>query len=117
MGTNYGTTLFTLPSKCSLQLNILIEPQASGKSVIAKLLFYFKNFIFEIINAAEYTKSKRDLDRNYAQKFEEYFPSSFWGSKSFRIKDYIDQEFIEIHRKKLTTKKINRTSLNLFGLL
>ena len=28
------------------QINILIGPQASGKSIIAKLIFYFKNFIY-----------------------------------------------------------------------
>ena len=87
------------------QINILIGPQASGKSIIAKLLFYFKNFVFEIIDAAEDTKSKRDLDKNYIEKFEEYFPSSSWGGKNFRIKYYIDQEFIEIHRKRPKTKK------------
>ena len=40
------------------QINILIGPQASGKSIIAKLLYYFKSFIFEIINAAEQSKNK-----------------------------------------------------------
>ena len=93
------------------QINILIGPQASGKSVIAKLIFYFKNFIFEIINAAEDTKSKRDLDKSYVQRFEEYFPPSSWGSKNFRIKYYIDQEFIEIHRKKLKSKKSTELAL------
>ena len=99
------------------QINILIGPQASGKSIITKLLFYFKNFVFEIIDAAEDTKSKRDLDKNYMEKFEEYFSSSSWGGKNFRIKYYVDQEFIEIHRKRPKTKKINRISFDLFRLL
>lgn len=81
------------------QINILIGPQASGKSIIAKLLFYFKEFIFEIISAAEESKSKRDLDREYKQKFEDYFPASSWGENNFRIKYYLDEDFIEIHRR------------------
>lgn len=81
-------------------INILIGPQASGKSIITKLLFYFKNFIFDIISAAEETKYKRDLDNHYKQKFEEYFPVSYWGSKNFKIRYYVDNEFIEIYRKK-----------------
>ena len=87
------------------QVNILIGPQASGKSIIAKLLFYFKNFIFEIISAAEDTKNKRDLDRDYKQKFKEYFPSSSWGNKDFIIKYSTEDEFIEVSRKKSSTKK------------
>ncbi len=87
------------------QINILIGPQASGKSIIAKLLYYFKNFIFEIVNAAEELKTKRDLDKEYKQKFKEYFPPSSWSNKEFKIKYYIDNEFIEVNRKKSTTKK------------
>ena len=82
------------------QINILIGPQASGKSIIAKLLFYFKNFIFEIISAAEDDKTKRDFDKDFKLKFEEYFPSSSWGNKNFKIRYSIDKEYIEISRKK-----------------
>ena len=44
------------------QINILIGSQASGKSIIAKLLFYFKNFIFEIIRTAQQFKDTDDLE-------------------------------------------------------
>ncbi len=87
------------------QINILIGPQASGKSIVAKLLFYFKDFVFEIINAAERSKSKRNLDKEFKIRFEEYFPSSSWGSGNFRIQYSIDQEFIEVYRKKPKSKK------------
>ncbi len=87
------------------QINILIGPQASGKSIIAKLLFYFKNFIFEIISAAEDSQRIIDLDKDCKQKFQEYFPSSFWGNKDFTIKYYLNEEFIEVYRKKTKSKK------------
>ena len=87
------------------QVNILIGPQASGKSVIAKLLFYFKNFIFEIFSAAEDTKKKLDMDKDYKQKFKEYFLPSSWGNKEFTIKYSIEAEYIEVYRKKTSAKK------------
>jgi len=86
------------------QINILIGPQASGKSIIAKLLFYFKSFIFEIISAAEQPKSKKDLDRDYKRKFEQYFPSSSWGKEKFKIRYYIGENFIEVSSKRSTTQ-------------
>ena len=73
------------------QINILISPQASGKSIIAKLIFYFKNFIFEIINAAKESKNKTELDKDYKLKFEEYFPPSSWGDRDFFIRYSIDK--------------------------
>lgn len=94
------------------QINILIGPQASGKSIAAKLLFYFKSFVFEIINAAEKTKYKRDLDKDFKGRFEEYFPSSSWGNKNFKIRYSIDQEFIEVYRKSKPKKNTSEIVLN-----
>lgn len=93
------------------QINILIGPQASGKSIIAKLLYYFKNFVIEILNAALNSKTKRDLDKDFKLKFIEFFPSSSWGKKNFKIRYYINKEYIEISRKIL--KDNNKTSLKL----
>ncbi len=94
------------------QINILIGPQASGKSIVAKLLFYFKSFVSEIINAAESSKNKRDLDKDFKRRFEEYFPSSSWGNKNFKISYYIDQEFIEVYRKSRPKKNSPEIVLN-----
>ncbi|MFM2315141.1 MAG: hypothetical protein RLZZ04_4417 [Cyanobacteriota bacterium] len=94
------------------KINILIGPQASGKSVIAKLLFYFKSFIFEIVDTAEQSKNKRDLDRDYKQKFEEYFPSSCWGSNNFKIRYSIDENYIEIYKKKVANKNTSKIVLS-----
>lgn len=94
------------------QINILIGPQASGKSIVAKLLFYFKSFISEIINSAERTKHKRDLDKDFKSRFEEYFPASSWGTESFKIRYSLDQEFIEIYRKSKGKKLTPEIVLN-----
>ncbi len=82
-------------------INILIGPQASGKSIIAKLLYYFKSFIFEIISAAEQSENKRNLDKQYKHKFEKYFPVSSWGNSNFKIRYSIDDFFIEVSKKSI----------------
>jgi predicted ATP-binding protein involved in virulence len=94
------------------QINILIGPQATGKSIIAKLLFYFKSFVFEIINAAEKEKHIKDLDKDFKKRFEEYFPSSCWGNQNFKIRYSLDQEFIEIYRKSKTTRGSTKITLS-----
>ena len=82
------------------RINILIGPQASGKSVCAKLLYYFKSFVWEILSSAEDEQTKRNLDSNYSKRFEEYFPSESWGNHSFFLRYEIADIFIEISRKK-----------------
>lgn len=87
------------------RINILIGPQASGKSICAKLLFYFKNFVWEILNAVEDGQSKRQLDASYTKRFEEYFPPDSWGNEFFTIRYEIADTFIQI------SKSVNKTQL------
>ncbi|MEG4108228.1 AAA family ATPase [Microcoleus sp. S13_C5] len=88
------------------RINILIGPQASGKSVCAKLLFYFKNFVWEILSVVENEQTKRNLDSNYSKKFEEYFPPDSWGEQDFFIRYEIANVFIEVSRKQDIKGKI-----------
>jgi len=83
------------------QINIFIGKQASGKSVIAKLLYYFKGFVFEIISAAEQSKTKEQLDNGYKKKFLEYFPPSSWDDAYFKVQYFNLNEFVLIERKGL----------------
>lgn len=89
------------------RINILIGPQASGKSVCAKLLFYFKNFVWEILSIVENEQTKRHLDSSYSKKFEEYFPPDSWGDNDFFIKYEILNVFIEISREQDSKGKIS----------
>lgn len=88
------------------RINILIGPQASGKSVCAKLLFYFKNFVWQILATVDNEQTKRNLDANYSKTFEEYFPSDSWGNHNFFIRYEIADAFIEISRKQDSKRKI-----------
>ena len=80
------------------QINIFIGSQASGKSAIAKLLYYFKGFVSEIIGTAKQLSNEASLNKNYLQKFKQYFPPSSWGKHNFRIKYWLNNEYIEVSR-------------------
>ncbi|AFY60807.1 AAA family ATPase [Synechococcus sp. PCC 6312] len=80
------------------KINILIGPETSGKSICAKLLFYFKNFIWEILSAVEKGQEESRLNSDYSQKFVEYFPSDSWGKGDFHIRYEIFDMYIEIKR-------------------
>lgn len=59
-------------------ITVLIGPQASGKSICAKSLYFFKRFINEMRSALDEQKNKKDFDEALKFKFEEYFPSQSW---------------------------------------
>jgi energy-coupling factor transporter ATP-binding protein EcfA2 len=67
-------------------LTILIGPQASGKSVISKLLYFFNEAISDLINSAEEQVSVKDLSAVLGAKFAKWFPPSAWGPKVFQIR-------------------------------
>ena len=96
------------------RINILIGPQASGKSVCAKLLFYFKNFVWEILSVVKNEQTKRNLDSNYSKTFEEYFPPDCWGKKDFFIRYEISNVFIEVRRKQDTKGRISLSYSDFF---
>lgn len=87
------------------KINVLIGPQASGKSVIAKILFYCKGLIEEIFSQGINLKEKRVFDREIKNKFKQYFPFDSWGGKSFSICYYIGEEYIKIKASETNTKK------------
>lgn len=68
------------------KINILIGAQASGKSVIAKLVYFFKNFFSEIfIESVEKLGTKRDIGKQCLEKFEQIFPKYSWEHQDFSI--------------------------------
>ena len=88
------------------QINILIGPQASGKSVIAKLLYYFKYFMSEIYFAAIDEKNQQNFDEKCILKFKEFFPYSSWVNNNFQIKYFLKNEFVAVKRKQEKSSNI-----------
>jgi len=86
-------------------INILIGPQASGKSMTVKLLYFFKTFTSEIIKSIENGESKRTLDSKQREKFSNYFPKESWPQGNFRIRYVSNETWISIERK--SSKSLN----------
>lgn len=85
-------------------INILIGPQASGKSISVKLMYFFKNFTSEIFKVIENNESKRELDSKQKETFTTYFPRESWPKGSFKIEYIINNSWIKIEKK--TTLKL-----------
>lgn len=85
-------------------INIWIGPQASGKSITAKLFYFFKS-VFDTISS-DYPKKSYEVI--LTEKFCTYFPISTWGNEDFYIKYTLDSFILEIRRTK-ETKPLSMT--------
>ena len=77
-------------------INIWIGPQASGKSITAKLFYFFKS-VFDTISSSY---PKISYESVLTEKFCTYFPVSTWGKEGFYIKYTLDAFILEIRRSK-----------------
>lgn len=69
------------------RLTLFIGPQASGKSVVAKLLYYIRSFSEDAINALSQKKPFEVFQDDRLRKFDRYFPPAFRSLNGFEI-DY-----------------------------
>ncbi|MFC2092517.1 AAA family ATPase [Bacteroidota bacterium] len=90
------------------RINILIGPQAIGKSICAKLLYFCKSFPTDLSNSIENKLTKKEFDKNFLNKFEHYFPIVTWSKQVFLIRYELNDSFIEI-----TNSVKKKSSLNL----
>lgn len=72
------------------KINIIIGPQANGKSLIAKLVYFFKSISSHFIEGIRSDDTKRELDKKILSVFEERFPRYSWEGSSFSIKYVIE---------------------------
>ena len=96
------------------KINILIGPQATGKSICAKLLYHFKGFIFDIFTAVENQRSKREMDATFIEEFQDYFPPQSWGKGGFSLRYTIGKSFIEISKGEKAKSKIRLSYSDFF---
>jgi predicted ATPase len=80
-------------------INILIGPQASGKSLAVKLTYFFKTFFSEIFKSIDHGETKRQLDSRQKEKFNNYFPKESWAKGSFKVEYQINKTFIQVEKK------------------
>lgn len=79
------------------RINLIIGPQANGKSLIAKLVYFFKKIPSEcIIQGIRGKWDKRKLDKSILEKFEEIFPRYIWEGSEFTVSYFINEKEISI---------------------
>ncbi|NJO15830.1 MAG: AAA family ATPase [Thioploca sp.] len=82
------------------KITVFIGPQASGKSIIAKLIFFFKNFISSTyLESIQNFETKRQLDKRGLSDFQQYFPKYTWSKQQFEIVYTIDEFEVKISQK------------------
>jgi ABC-type cobalamin/Fe3+-siderophores transport system ATPase subunit len=83
---------------------ILIGPQASGKSVCAKLLYFFRTMLSElvILLCESHDETKIDMSGTFGTKFKEYFPQSTWENQEFEIRYMEDARVLSVVHKDKT---------------
>jgi len=68
------------------KINILIGAQAQGKSVIAKLVYFFKTFFSDVfLESIQAFETKRDFEKKCLAQFEQIFPRYSWVDQAFLI--------------------------------
>jgi predicted ATPase len=80
------------------RINILIGPTASGKSICAKLCFYFKGFIEKIVATILQEKTWDDLTQQMRLEFDIFFSSSAWQNPNSRIRYCLGEAYIEVKK-------------------
>ncbi|WP_111597185.1 ATP-binding protein [Chitinophaga skermanii] len=66
-------------------INILIGPQGSGKSITAKLFYFFKSTFTDISTNILFENNIEEFKKLQTQKFIQYFPKDTWPKDSFKI--------------------------------
>jgi ABC-type cobalamin/Fe3+-siderophores transport system ATPase subunit len=85
---------------------ILIGPQAAGKSLCAKLLYFFRTIIEEIVryhmmNTFNSVLGKPgSIDIYFSGKFESFFPKTYWDGQEFYIEYKLGKDAIYSITKK-----------------
>lgn len=68
------------------KLNVIIGPQANGKSLLVKLSYFFRKLINTIFtDSIKNSLSNQELILSTKTLFESYFPSYIWKKTSFSI--------------------------------
>jgi len=65
--------------------NVIIGPQASGKSLISKLIYFFNTINIDQIEIIKSTKNIESFSDELKEKFIKWFPITAWGDKKFII--------------------------------
>lgn len=80
-------------------LTIVVGPQASGKSLLARLIFFFGRIPERALASAEQGDSLFEFRRKVELSFVDLFPPSAWGRGKFRIEFSFGAEKLTVIRR------------------
>ena len=109
-------TKFTCIEKAEINLSpltILIGPQASGKSVISKLFYFFINQIHNLPLRAADGVTPDNLSDILSTEFLKWFPPSAWGKEKFRITFEAKKAGFVVSRKRSNASPSNKVAVKL----
>jgi len=92
------------------KINILIGPQATGKSLLAKLVYFFKTINTEMHRSIIYGEGKRKFDQNLKQLFLLMFPDYILKRRVFEVAYNYGNRFISITNEKAKSYKSYKIS-------
>lgn len=97
------------------RINIIIGPQANGKSLLAKLAYFFQCISKEIYEGVRTDLTKPQLDKKILLDFEQRFPRYSWEGTAFLIEYVFDDLSFTIKGSKgargKTSLKISYTDI------
>ncbi|SEV83548.1 ATP-binding protein [Luteibacter sp. 329MFSha] len=79
---------FSCIDKALLELNditVIIGPQASGKSVICKLFYFFNGIFSSLPLWVQESNTSEEIRDRCLDEFSAWFPPQAWGSKQFEV--------------------------------
>lgn len=82
------------------RVTVIIGPQASGKSLLAKLIYFFNEQILNISNHVERGEDFKSYLKSLSREFSRTFPSGTWGTKDFIIEYNSGRIQFKVSRKK-----------------
>lgn len=106
---------FLTIKKAKIQLkrvNVFIGPQGQGKSIVSKLIYFFKEIPLNLIDSALEQDDLRETRRKLTASFFKIFPKSYWEKTRFSIVYETNYHTINITNKVLVSKK-NKFNLEL----
>lgn len=87
-------------------LTILIGPQASGKSVITKLLYFCNDILLSQYDWAEDGDGPLKFAKHLEGKFKDWFPVSAWGQGAFEISFIVSDEIEYSFSRRKSARKV-----------
>ncbi len=92
------------------RMNVFIGPQASGKSVCAKLIFYFRQIVTRLTTHVFFGEDTYKIYEKNIDLFSLYFPNDNWGTEGFSVRYEFGKVWFEVNQDDVDLSFVNLTS-------